>query len=203
MGDPVVPWLAPSRATVALMVPGGRHGLHADEGAAPTAWELQDGFEPSVSASALPNLSPLQLAQAFLSGVCADRVALHRSLEESFEVAVTLADAAAWRAAVDRIGAHFRALAEVADALGAELTARGLGALAALVSKANAQEAELVKAAMALHAARHRMVTAGDEGDEAAEVQAQGGAAAERMAELMGELNESLSELRCEAADLE
>lgn len=196
MGDPVVPKAEPNRMAVAIAVPG-KGGVH-DTGAPNAPWQLHDGFVPSVQASALPDLSPAEITQAFLSGISGDRVSLHRSLEDSFETAVTLADSDAWTAFASKLHAHFAHVAETADAVHAELKARKLGALASIVARINEQEAVRLKLAMELQAARLRMAK---EGYEDESVKREADTAKTRLAALTAELNESLNELRCEAED--
>lgn len=200
MGDTVTPAQVAERAAVAIAVPG-KSATPADDMVAPPHWALADGFSPAVDKAKLAALSPLELTQAFLGGVGGDRVALHHSLEDGFSTAVTLADADAYKSLSDKVAHHFAQVAEAADAIRAELKGRGLGALASIVSRANGQEAERLKLALQLQAARHRMATKQYEADAELKCEVEG--LKEQLSKCTAELNESFSELRCEAEDLE
>ncbi|KAG8467667.1 hypothetical protein KFE25_006719 [Diacronema lutheri] len=199
MGDPVVPRMSMARAAVALAVPSTPGEPNAL--APPKKWELRDEFAPKVDTSAIAGMGAARLVDAYLNGVCADRVVLHRELTGGFEVAVTLADADAWRAVMETISRHFRALDETAVAIQAELKSRAGGAgAAALVGTANAQEARRVQLSVELLSARQRMASLGYEGADDDKRRAD---EAERaLAALTAELNETFSELRCEVDDL-
>lgn len=200
MGDTVTPAQVAERAAVAIAVPG-KSSTHADDMVAPPTWAVIDGFVPAVDKTTLAALSPLGLAQAFLGGVGSDRVALHHSLEDGFSATVTLADPAAYKSLADKVVQHFAQVAEASDAIHAELKGRGLSVLASIVARANGQEAERLKLALQLQSARHRMASKQYEAD--ADLKREADGLKEQLAALTGELNESFSELRCEAEDLE
>mmetsp|Transcript_982 Transcript_982/g.2522 ORF Transcript_982/g.2522 Transcript_982/m.2522 type:complete len:145 (+) Transcript_982:236-670(+) len=144
-------------------------------------------------------MTPAQLLAAFLGGVSADRVALHKSLDDSFESAVTLADPEAWRSVQSKIAQHFADVGEVADAIAAEAKGRGLGILASIMVRANANEAELVHLTSELLAARQRLAGAYED----AELKQAAEALKGKVSALVGSVVETLAELRCEGEDME
>jgi hypothetical protein len=200
MGDAVTSEQVAERAAVAIAVPG-KSTIQSGDVVAPPTWALTDGFSPAVDKAMLAGHSPLELTRAFLGGVGGDRVALHHSLEDGFSTAVTLADPVAYKSIADKIATHFAQVAEASDAIHAELKGRGLGVLASIVSRANGQEAERLNLTIQLQAVRQRMASKQYEAD--AELKREADSLKERLSALTVELNESFSELRCEAEDLE
>jgi cytochrome c551/c552 len=200
MGDQVNAKMAVERPAQAIAVPGRSANTGADT-APPAAWALTDSFELALNKADIAKQSPLVLTQAFLGGLSANRVALHRALDDGFSTAITLADPDAWKAVLAKINQHFADVSGVCTELAAELKRRGLGPLASIVTRANALEDERVKTSLELSAARQRMASAQYAADAALTSQVQG--LQGRLSSLTTELNEAFSELRCEAEDLE
>jgi len=196
MGDPVVGKMSVQRAAVAISVPS-KGGAHAD-GGADSKWAITDGFAPSVKPDALAQ-SPPDIARQFLSGVCADRVALHGALDEAFQVSVTLADPEAYKAATTAIRRHLDELSATASKMEAALREKKAPILARLVRAADDLEGKRLDKVLKLQLAKQRVASAQFQDDK--ELKAEAKDLEQQVRAATAELNEALNDLRAEVQD--
>lgn len=199
MGDPVVSNIPVERAAVAITVPA-RGGEHSGDPDAEKKWIIADGFTPSVSADMMRKASANELLRLF-GKLVTDRVALNRSLDESFEVSVTLADPEAYKSAVEAIQKHMVTLSETTKALEEKLRATKHEPAAKAVQAANRLEADRFAAVLQQQIAKQRLVAAQfeDDGQHKKDVSAKEA----DVHNITRELNEAIAEVRSELQDVE